>query len=159
VCYLSWGCRPSQRTAFYDMQDKHLVTNRDGVNFTRVTVQARLGWVDYEGNLIYPKLPIDCFSDEKDHSVTAGFYVNNSPTEPTSPTPIPDWNQCIDYYIEQLKRFPIYYTGRGEPGTPGKIGGYWYGQEEYVEVWEEKVDLVGNFAELLRPKQVKIRGN
>ena len=37
-------------------------------------------------------------------------------------------------------------------GRQGEIGGYWYSQTEIVEVWEEKVDLVGNFAELLRPK-------
>jgi hypothetical protein len=78
----TWGSKPSSRTAFYDMQDKHLITSRDAETFTKVTVQARLGWVDYEGDLIYPKLPIDCFSDEKDHSVTAGFYGDYSPIEP-----------------------------------------------------------------------------
>jgi hypothetical protein len=155
----TWGSKPSSRTAFYDMQDKHLITSRDAETFTRVTVQARLGWVDYEGNLMYPKLPIDCFSDEKDHSVTASFYGNNSPSEPTPPTPIPDWNEYIDFSIERLKKAPLYYSGRGEPGRPGKIGGYWYDQEEYTEVWEEKVDLVTNFEELLKEKQVKIRGN
>jgi hypothetical protein len=155
----TWGSKPSSRTAFYDMQDKHLITNRDGKQFTRVTVQARLGWVDSEGNLIYPKLPIDCFSDEKDHSVTAGFYGNDSPIEPTPPGPIPDPNVYIDYYIDRLKKAPSYYSGEGPPGRAGQIGGYWYGQEEYVEVWEEKVDLVTNFEELLRPKQVKTRGN
>jgi hypothetical protein len=155
----TWGSKPSSRTAFYDMQDKHLITTRDAENFTRVTVQARLGWVDYEGNLIYPKLPIDCFSDEKDHSVTAGENGWYSPTEPTPPTPIPGWKEYIDYPIERLKQAPLYYSGRGEPGTRGSIGGYWYGQEEYVEVWEEKVDLVTNFEELLKEKQVYIRGN
>jgi hypothetical protein len=155
----TWGSKPSSRTAFYDMQDKHLITNRDGNQFTKVTVEARLGWVDSEGNLIYPKLPINCFSDEKDHSITAGFYGNYPPTEPTEPGPIPDWKEHIDYYIETLKDAPLYYNGRGEPGSPGKIGGYWYGQVHIVEVWEEKVDLVTNFEELLKEKQVKIRGN
>ena len=131
----TWGSKPSQRTAFYDMQDKHLITNRDGTQFTRVTVQARLGWVDSEGNLTYPRLPIDCFSDEKDHSVTAGFYGNGSPIEPTPPGPTPDSNEYIDYYIDRLKKAPLYYTGEGEPGRAGQLGGYWYGQPELVEVW------------------------
>jgi len=155
----TWGSKPSQRTAFYDMQDKHLITNRDETQFTKVTVQARLGWVDYDGELIYPKLPMDCFSDEKDHSVTAGEYGYYSPTEPTPPTPIPDPDEYIDNEIEQLKKAPLYYNGRGKAGIRGRIGGYWHGQEEYVELWEEKVDLVKNFEELLKQKQVKIRGN
>lgn len=137
----TWGSKPSQRTAFYDMQDKHLITSKDYNTFVDVTVTARLGFVDYEGNALYPELPIDCFSDEKIHSVTAGFYGNNPPREPTEPDEIEDWEEYIDRHIESLKSAVSYYDGQAEPGSPGRIGGYWYNQPEYVEVWEEKLIL------------------
>jgi hypothetical protein len=155
----TWGSKPSLRTAFYDMQDMHLLGPNEYDSFDEATVTARLGWVDSNGELIYPKLDIDCFSDEKIHSVTAGYYGDFPPIEPTPPTPITDPDEYVDYHIERLKRAPRYYSGRGEPGRAGRIGGYWYNQPKYVEVWEEKVDLVDNFEELLRPKQVKVRGN
>ena len=155
----TWRSKPSSRTVYYAMLDKHLITNRDANQFIKVTVEARLGWVDSKGNLIYPKLEMDCFSDEKDHSVTAGFYGDYSPTEPTEPGPIPDWKEHIDYYIKMLKDAPQYYSGEGKPGSPGERGGYWYDQKHYVAVWEEKVDLITNFEKLLKEKQIEIRGN
>ena len=80
-----WGKKPSERTVFYAMQDEHLVTNRDDSAFSTVMVHARLGWADADGNLLYPKLPIDCFSDEKDRSKTGGNYDNFPPEYPTPP--------------------------------------------------------------------------
>ena len=51
------------------------------------------------------------------------------------------------------------YDGMGEYGLDARIGGRWYNQPEYVEVWEEKNDLVEGFETILQDKNVNIRGN
>ena len=51
------------------------------------------------------------------------------------------------------------YDGTGEDGQDGIIGGRWYGQPEYVEVWVEKNDLIDNFETILKDKKITLRGN
>lgn len=173
-----WGTKPSPRTAFYAMQDEHLITRTDDGMFGKVMVEARLGWVDAEGNLLYPKLDIDCFSDEKDRSKSAGYYDNFEPVGPARP---PDPDEYINDLIrqveeaeedletarqraledleaakEELFNAPNNYYGLG---SSGRRGGLWYGQPEYLEPWQEKVDLISNFEELLKDWGIKIRGN
>jgi hypothetical protein len=174
----AWGAKPSVRTVFYGLQDEHIITRGDKSLYSDVTVQARLGWVDTDGNLIYPKIPIDAFSDAEDHSKTVGDFKNHPPLDPEPP---PNPHQYIQYLIEQVQdaeqeletarqtamenllyakqqllEGPNNYEGIG---TKGRRGGRWYGQSEYVEVWEEKVDLAENFDNLLSVKGVKTRGN
>jgi hypothetical protein len=48
---------------------------------------------------------------------------------------------------------------RADEGEPGRRGGRWYGQSEYVEVWEEKNDLIPGFKQILKGLDVKLRGN
>jgi hypothetical protein len=173
-----WGVKPSSRTAFYDFQDLGIVTKKDENVFTRITVHARLGFVGSDGKLLYPKLDIDCFSDTEDHSKVAGSFDDFQPTDPIGP---PDPETYIQYKIneveeaeqeletaqqtaeenleyakKQLLSGPAKYNGLG---ASGRRGGRWYGQPEHVEVWEEKVDLVENFEQLLSEKGVKVRGN
>jgi hypothetical protein len=174
----TWGSKPSPRTVFYGLQDEHIITRNDDGLFTEVTVQARLGWVDTDGNLLYPKIPLDAFSDADDHSKIIDLYDNSSPIDPEDPLNPEDH---IQYLIDEVKQAeknvdtarqaaedkltytkqrmfagPDDYDGVGESG---RRGGLWYDQPEYVEAWEEKVDLVDNFKGLLKDWKIKIRGN
>ena len=97
-----------------------------------------------------------------------GNYDNFPPEYPTPP---PDPDEYIDDLIAEVKEAedalesskidliegPGNYDGLGKPGR--RQGGRWYGQPEYVEVWEEKVDLVDIFETLVMPFGVKVRGN
>lgn len=152
------GFKPSSRTMFYQAQDEGIVEKKDQNAFVRATVEARLGWVDSEGKLLYPKLDIDCFADDDSRKVV-GYYDDKSPSEPGEPGPIPDPEGYIGWRIYNLKKAIKAYEGIGEKGEPGRIGGRWYNQPEYVEVWEEKVDLLPGFEKLLDGKGVKIRAN
>ena len=143
---------------FYQLQDEKLIKKHEHNSFVNKTVEARLGWVDAYGKRLWPKLDIDCFADDNSRK-EAGEYDDSQPTEPTDPGPIPDPEGCIDYRIYQLKNAIEEYDGRGAEGEPGQIGGRWYNQPEYVEVWEEKVDLLPGFNKILSDKHVKIRAN
>lgn len=44
-------------------------------------------------------------------------------------------------------------------GGVGVPGGRWYDQPEYVEVWEEKNDLLPEFRSIFSDKYIKIRAN
>jgi hypothetical protein len=142
----------------YQFQDEGLITKNEQNAFVKATVQARLGWVDADGELLYPKLDIDCFADD-DSRKSVGYFDDHAPSEPGEPGPIPDPDSHIDWLIRTLKAGPNNYDGRGREGEPGWIGGRWYDQPEYVEVWKEKVDLLPGFEKLLEDKHVKIRAN
>ena len=126
--------------------------------FSDATVKARLGWVDANGELLFPKLDIDCFADD-DSRLVVGEYLDYSPTEPTEPGAIPDPEEYINTRIDHLKESIKWYTGVGSPGRHGIPGGRWYDQPEYVEVWEEKNDLLPEFKSILSDKHIKIRAN
>jgi hypothetical protein len=152
------GFKPSSRTMFYQAQDEGIVEKKEHTAFVRATVEARLGWEDSEGNPLYPELDVDCFADDDSRKVV-GYYDNSLPTEPTDPGPIPDPEEYIGHRIYQIKKAIEAYDGVGEEGEPGERGGRWYNQSEYVEVWEEKVDLLPGFEKLLEGKGIKIRAN
>jgi hypothetical protein len=149
--------KPSSRTVFYHLQDLGLVKASEYNKYCQATVYARLGWTDSNGELIYPKLDIDCFSDNS--RLTVNAYDASEPEEPQPPGPIEDPTEYIQYEIRRLKRAPFEYDGVGDYGEDGQIGGRWYGQPEYVEVWEEKNDLIEGFKEILKDKHVNIRAN
>ena len=151
------GFKPSSRTMFYDLQDLGILKPTDINQYTRVTVQARLGWRDSNGELIYPKLDINCFTDDSRKTVDA--YDDSEPKAPTEPGSIENPYEYINEHITMLKEAPERYRGVGEEGEPGEIGGYWYCQPEYVEVWEEKNDLLPAFKKILEDKHVRIRAN
>jgi hypothetical protein len=152
------GFKPSSRTMFYQLQDEKLVKKQEHNSFVNKTVEARLGWVDADGKRLWPELDIDCFADD-DSRKEVGEYDDSEPTDPTEPGLIPDPDDYIDSYIEDLNDAIQSFDGKGEEGEPGEIGGRWYNQPEYVEVWEEKVDLLPGFEKILSDKDVKIRAN
>lgn len=151
------GTKPSSRTMFYQLQDLGLVKPHEDTTYTRVTVWARLGWTDSNGELMYPKLDIDCFSD--DSRLTSGEYNDDRPEEVIEPGEIPDPDEYIQYAISELKEAPDNYEGIAEEGVDGKIGGRWYNQPNYVEVWEEKNDLMRDFEIIFKGKGIKLRAN
>ena len=154
---LRMGFKPSSRTLFYHLQDLGLITAKDEHTFTTATVRARLGWTDSNGELIYPKLDLNCFSDNSRETIDA--YDDSRPKEPGPPGEIPEPDEYIKYEIARLKRAPLNYEGVGEEGTESRVGGYWYSQPEYVEVWEEKNDLIKGFEKILESRHVRIRAN
>jgi hypothetical protein len=154
------GFKPSSRTMYYQLIDEKLLkgSESDHKTFVEVTVKARLGWVDSDGKLMYPKLDIDCFADD-DSRLVSDNYTSYDPQEPGEPGEIPDPEEYIKGYIRMLKNSVIQYDGIGREGEPGQIGGRWYDQPEYVEVWEEKNDLLPAFESMLKDKHIKIRAN
>jgi hypothetical protein len=130
----------------------------DHKTFVESTVKARLGWVDSEGELLFPKLDIDCFADDDSRLVSDNYEVY-APQEPTEPGEIEDPEKYIDRHIGSLKNSIIWYDGVGKEGRHGMPGGRWYNQPEYVEVWEEKNDLLPGFKAMLQDKHIKIRAN
>ena len=153
------GRKPSSRTMFYDLQDLGILRPEDEGSFIRHTVYARLKWTDTDGNLKYPELDIDCFEDTWESRKTIDNYDDSEPQEPGPPGEIPDPYENIDEYITILKKTPKNYEGVGEEGEPAEIGGRWYEQPEYVEVWEEKNDLLPDFKEILEDREIIIRAN
>ena len=88
--------KPSFRTMQYQLIDEKLVEDSDSDHktFSDATVKARLGWVDANGELLFPKLDIDCFADD-DSRLVVDNYQDYSPTEPTEPGAIPDPEEYI----------------------------------------------------------------
>jgi hypothetical protein len=154
------GFKPSSRTMYYQLIDEKMLTGSDSdhTKFTDSTVKARLGWVDSDGELLFPKIDIDCFADD-DSRLVSDNYQDYPPTEPTEPGPIEDPEVYITRHISTLKSLVIAYDGIGEYGERGSPGGRWYDQPEYVEVWEEKNDLLPGFKTMLFDKHIKIRSN
>lgn len=107
---------------------------------------------------MYPKLDIDCFAHDESRLVDYG-YSSYSPTDPTEPGPMENPMDYVKRYIRYLKSSVILYEGVGTPGKRGDIGGRWYDQPEYVEVWEEKDDLFPEFKDILYDEGVTIRAN
>jgi hypothetical protein len=151
------GTKPASRTMFYHLQDLGLIKAHEDSAYPKATVLARLGWTDSNGELMYPKLDIDCFSDNS--RLTSGEYDDDEPEEPIEPGEIPDPDEYIEDAISKLQEAPDNYEGIGEEGVDGKIGGRWYNQPNYVEVWEEKNDLLRDFEIIYKGKGIKLRAN
>ena len=68
--------KPSFRTMQYQLIDEKLISDSesDHKTFSDATVKARLGWVDANGELLFPKLDIDCFADD-DSRLVVGEYL------------------------------------------------------------------------------------
>jgi hypothetical protein len=147
----SRGIKPSVRTMFYRLETlKHInKTEYEYDRLVKYTVLARKGITNkITGELLYPKLPIDCFSDETREM--SENYEDYEPTEPESPK---DSDEYIDEKIKELKDAPENYDGIG---TAGEVGGHWYNQPEYVEVWIEKQALGPTFETFLKDRHVNI---
>jgi hypothetical protein len=151
------GFKISLRTAFYDAMDAGLVNDNEYCTFDSKATDARIGYIDQEGELLLPELPPDCFVD--DSRKTFDNYDDSEPQYPEDPGEIPDDKEFIESRIRWLSSAPMEYSGKGSEGENGQIGGYWYGQPEYVEVWQEKVDLNKGFGKILEDVHVRIRGN
>ena len=78
------GFKPSSRTMYYKLIDEKLLTGSgsDHNRFVDATVKARLGWVNSEGELLFPKSDIDCFADD-DSGLVSDNYEDYAPKEPT----------------------------------------------------------------------------
>ncbi|MGH9982983.1 MAG: hypothetical protein ACRD8W_03405 [Nitrososphaeraceae archaeon] len=153
-----FGFKPDSRTMVYQFMDEGLIKKGDKHAFIRATVGARLGMINLDGTLKYPKLDLDCFADDDQRKEIGEFDVCR-PYAPTRPTPPEDPDEYINDAIRLLKRAPYRYDGEGTPGSRGVPGGRWYGQPEYVEVWEEKNGLLPGFYELIGHLKVKIKAN
>jgi len=152
-----FGFKPSSRTMAYQFQELGLIKRKEVKSFIEATVTARLGWVDGKGELLYPKLDIDCFSDDSRRSL--GFYDNSEPQEPIPATAAKHPDIFVKEVINDLKQAVIDYNGIEYLGKCGIPGGYWYSQEEYVEAWEEKNDLLDGFYTLIRDRYIEVKAN
>lgn len=117
-----WGKKPSPRTVGYALQDMGLITSKQMNTLSNKFTIARLGWTHPNGELIYPKLDLTCFSGEEDHSKTAGHF---DIFEPTDPTPPQDWKQYTTDYIDDYEaaREQLENAGDDLYNAPGNYDG------------------------------------
>lgn len=153
------GFKASSRTMYYQLIDEGFFKGSDSEHnaFVEATRKARLGWVDAEGKLLFPKLDIDCFADDESRKESYHRKGWNMPEEPTDPEPIEDPIEYADKQIRLLKNLVKAYDGIGKPGEDGHIGHRWYNQDEYVEVWQEKGDLQPAFDSILEELEVNVK--
>jgi hypothetical protein len=148
--YEGKGIKPSLRTVFYRLETTGYIDKTDNTYKLLVqhTVQARIGEEDSQGELRYPKLPIDCFADE-----TREMLDHFSNYEPTDPEDAQDPQEYIKEKIQGLINAP---NNWDYEGSDGEAGGHWYNQPEYVEVWIEKFALAPTFEKFLEDRYVNI---
>jgi hypothetical protein len=152
------GYKPSARTEFYELQDLGLVKPEEESAYNRAIVHARLRYIGFDGQLEYPVLPLDCFAADTSR-LTINNYDDRPPQRMIPPGDIPDPDEHVNGAIVLLRGTIAAYDGVGESGLDAKPGGYWYGQPKYVEVWEEKNDLLEGFEDILKKRYIKIRAN
>lgn len=152
-----FGFKPMVRTMFYQMRDEGHVKDDEYKAFVEAATDARIGYVDQEGKLLLPRLPVDCFEDDSRESIDD--YEDFEPEEMLPPSDIPDYDDYIDEIIEDTKKAPANYEGAGIAGVDGKVGGFWFGQPEYVESWVEKIGLTKGLRKILKDVHVTIKGN
>jgi hypothetical protein len=151
------GFKISLRTAYYDAIDAGLVKDNEYNRFDKYAADARIGYIGQDGELCLPELPIDCFADDSRKVIEN--YDDHNPTKVQQPYDVEDSTEYINDAISELMDAPQYYSGKGGEGSSGRRGGYWYGQPEYVEIWQEKTDLMPGFEKILKGVHVNIRGN
>ena len=49
---------------FYQAVDENIVEGNEYNAFNKAATDARMAYVDQDGELLLPKLPIDCFVDD-----------------------------------------------------------------------------------------------
>jgi hypothetical protein len=151
------GFKPSSRTTVYQFRDEGIIKESEIGYFIRATVLARLKYKDSSGELTYPELPLDCFAEDKTR-LTVDNYDNEEPQEMIPPSE-PDYEEHMENMIAETRESINGYDGVGETGYDARPGGRWYGQPEYVEVWEEKNDLIDGFGIILDSRKVNIKAN
>jgi hypothetical protein len=134
--YRERGIDPTLRKMTYRLIELGVLEKKDYGMFSKKTAEARRG-VDSEYNKVtkLPRLPIDCFRDDK-RIVIGQTDVDNKPTYPMPAEPPKDPDHYINNAISQLKQAPGNYDGKRQ--TEGKEGlpcGRWYKQTNYVEIW------------------------
>jgi hypothetical protein len=152
------GYKPSARTMFYALQDLGLVKPEEESAYNRAVVHARLQYRTTDDQLEYAILPLDCFAEDKTRE-SIDNYDDSEPQEMIEPGDIPDHNEIIQEKISDVITTIYGFEGVGEEGFDAKPGGYWYGQPKYIELWEEKNDLLPGFDKILKEKYIKIRAN
>ena len=151
------GFKPSSRTMVYQFRDEGIIQESEEGYFNRATVHARLGRVDSTGELIYPKLDLDCFAED-DTRIAVNNYDNHEPQQMMPPSEL-DYEGFIEDTITATRESINDYDGDARPGFDAERGGRWYGQPEFVEVWEEKNDLIEGFEIILKNRKVNIKAN
>ena len=106
----------------------------------------------------YPILPLDSFAEDNTRK-SIDNYDDSEPQEMIEPDDIPDHNEIIQEKITDVINTIYGFEGVGEEGFDAKPGGYWYDQPKYIELWEEKNDLLPGFDKILKEKYIKIRAN
>ena len=152
------GYKPSVRTMFYALQDLGLVKPEEESAYNTAVVHARLRYVTTDGQLEYPILPLDSFAEDKSRE-SIDNYDDSEPEEMLEPGEIPDHIELIQEKISDVINTIYEFEGVGHSGFDAKPGGYWYGQPKYIELWEEKNDLLPGFDKILKKKYIKIRAN
>ena len=136
------GIDPTLRKMTYRLIELGVLQKKDYGTFSKKTAEARRG-VDSEYAKItkLPRLPIDCFRDDK-RVVIGQTDVDDRPVYPTPAEPPVDPDYYITNAISQLKQAPGDYDGtRQTEGEEGKPCGRWYRQPNYVEIWVESETL------------------
>jgi hypothetical protein len=132
--YRERGIDPTLRKMTYRLIELGVLEKKDYGTFSKKTAEARRG-VDSEYMKItkLPRLPIDCFRDDK-RIVIGQTDVDDQPVYPTPAEPPEDPDYYITNAISQLKQAPGNYDGKLPSGR-------WHRQPNYVEIWVESETL------------------
>jgi DNA-binding Lrp family transcriptional regulator len=140
--YRERGIVPTLRKMTYRLIELGVLEKKDYDEFSKKTAEARRG-VDskYTKTTKLPRLPIDCFRDDK-RIVIGQTDVDEEPIQPTPAEPPEDPDEYITNEISKLKQAPGNYDGKRQTeGEEGRPGGRWHKQPTYVEIWVESETL------------------
>jgi len=163
--YRTEGLYPTLRKMYYRLIELAVITKskRSYDRFSRQSAEARRG-VDstYTKESTLPKLPIDCFLDDK-RTVIGETDIDKEPKEPEpAETPV-DWEEYIDGEIESIKNSfrhlkdaPDNYDGECKEGIKGIDPGRWYNQPNYVEIWCESRTIQPDLVKFQSDLKVKV---
>lgn len=151
------GIVPSLRKMYYRLIELEILTKTDSnyKHFAEKTAEARKG-VDstYTKPTNLPRLPIDCFRDDKRE--TKGKWDVSQPSDPTPDLPPNDPIEVTNNAIQDCKDAILSYDGLCYPGEKGVMPGRWYRQPIYCLLLCESDTIQPDLLRFQHDRSVKV---
>jgi hypothetical protein len=151
------GIVPSLRKMYYRLIELGVLTKTDSnyKHFAEKTAEARRG-VDstYMKPTNLPRLPIDCFRDDKRE--TKGRWDVSQPSDPTPDLPPDDPIEVANNAIQDCKDEILTYDGSCYPGKKGVMPGRWYMQPVYCQLLCESDTIQPDLLKFQHDRSVKV---
>jgi len=155
--YIRQGLVPSLRKMYYRLIELGVLTKSDSnyKRFAEKTAEARRGVKsDYITLTDLPRLPIDCFRDDKRE--TKGKWDASQPSDPTPDLPPDDPIEVADKAIQDCKNAIMGYDGLCYQGEMGVMPGRWYKQPIYCIMLCESDTIQPDLIRFQQERSVKV---